>query len=157
MVSTFRKNTALLFFVVKRLGIVTGILLAVSTGFFHDTAHTEVAAYYSTFATPYASSATESHQLRQVTPPIKKTVIVSEEIIQKVVPTSTPTPTPAPWGKSRQIDEHTWTIDVGRDDHMGTPQEIASALNVYRRQKGEGSASKAKIVMSFWGIVIEDN
>ena len=55
MVSTFRKNTALLFFVVKRLGIVTGILLAVSTGFFHDTAHTEVAAYYSTFATPYAS------------------------------------------------------------------------------------------------------
>lgn len=49
------------------------------------------------------------------------------------------TPTSSPWGKSRQIDEHTWTIKVENDSRSGTAQEILTALNAYRQKKGKGS------------------
>lgn len=37
------------------------------------------------------------------------------------------------WGKARQIGEHTWTMKVGMDERMATPQEVFEALNNYRR------------------------
>lgn len=66
------------------------------------------------------------------------------------VPSPTPIPTPQPlpqshvagnsdpWGVAKQISEHTWTIKVGQDDRMATPQEIYDALNVYRDKHGVG-------------------
>lgn len=41
-----------------------------------------------------------------------------------------------PWGVSRQIGEHTWTMKIGEDPMMATPREILEALNEYRRVKG---------------------
>lgn len=69
-----------------------------------------------------------------------------EIIAQKFVPTATPTLTPTPqevrqYGKSRQIGEYTWTIEVGEDERTGTPQEIFQALNEYRQKKGKGTLS----------------
>lgn len=48
------------------------------------------------------------------------------------------TPVVSEWGKSKQIDEHTWTIDVGTDQKSGSAQEILSALNSYRKKNGSG-------------------
>lgn len=42
----------------------------------------------------------------------------------------------SPWGVSKQIDEHTWTMKIGMDKKMATPQEILTAINVYRLKKG---------------------
>jgi uncharacterized protein YkwD len=39
------------------------------------------------------------------------------------------------------VDEHTWTINVGADEHMADAQEILSALNLYRQAKGKGTLS----------------
>lgn len=70
------------------------------------------------------------------------------------IPSPTPTPTPLssplskpniqntqriiddgePWGVAKQIDEVTWTMKVGQDERMGTPQEIYEALNNYRQR-----------------------
>jgi uncharacterized protein YkwD len=47
----------------------------------------------------------------------------------------TPQPTEE-WGKAKQLDEHTWTIKVGEDKEMATPEDILTALNVYRQQHG---------------------
>lgn len=44
-----------------------------------------------------------------------------------------------PWGIARQIDEKTWTMKVGQDERIGTPQEIFDALNVYRSRNGRGN------------------
>lgn len=43
------------------------------------------------------------------------------------------------WGVAEQISETTWTMKVGEDEKMATPQEIQSALNAYRNKKGVGS------------------
>jgi uncharacterized protein YkwD len=43
------------------------------------------------------------------------------------------------WGVAKQIDEHTWTMQVGDDEQMASPQEILNALNAYRQQHGSGS------------------
>src|SRR5436190_5112014 len=43
---------------------------------------------------------------------------------------SAPMPTPAQtkkWGESEQIDEHTWTIQVGQDESTANSQEVFSA------------------------------
>ncbi|MCL4364685.1 peptidoglycan-binding protein [Patescibacteria group bacterium] len=40
------------------------------------------------------------------------------------------------WGKATQISAHTWTMNVGMDAHMATPQEILVALNNYRQKHG---------------------
>lgn len=75
-----------------------------------------------------------------------------EKIFTTIVLKDTPSPTPTakkvqatrsktigdtgPWGVARQIDEHTWTMKVGMDARMATPQEILSALNTYRGRYG---------------------
>lgn len=43
------------------------------------------------------------------------------------------------WGKAKQIDDVTYTIKVGHDASMGTPQEILDALNAYRGVNNRGS------------------
>ncbi len=61
------------------------------------------------------------------------------------IPTHTPTPVSIistqkqPWGVAEQIDEHTWTMKVGQDKEMSTPNEAFLALNVYRNRKGAQS------------------
>lgn len=42
----------------------------------------------------------------------------------------------AGWGKSQQIGPHQWTINVGKDAHAATPQELFLALNSYRQRNG---------------------
>ena len=58
--------------------------------------------------------------------------------ISKTWSTTTPTVVPTQdnqeWGKATQLSEHTWTMKVGFDDTMATPQEIFEALNKYRQQ-----------------------
>ncbi len=49
-------------------------------------------------------------------------------------PTATLTEDIQEWGKATQLSEHTWTMKVGFDDRMATPEEIFTALNNYRRQ-----------------------
>jgi len=51
-------------------------------------------------------------------------------------PTATPPPDTEPWGVAKQIDEVTWTMKVGQDEKMATPQEILTALNIYRQRYG---------------------
>lgn len=50
--------------------------------------------------------------------------------------TKSPTPTidTTPWGISRQIGEHTWTMKIALDPQMATASEILHALNQYRLQ-----------------------
>lgn len=43
-----------------------------------------------------------------------------------------------PWGVAKQINDVTWTIKVGQDDRMATPQETLQALNAYRQTHGAG-------------------
>jgi len=43
-----------------------------------------------------------------------------------------------PWGIAKQIDEVTWSMKVGQDERIGTPQEIYESLNVYRQRHGKG-------------------
>jgi uncharacterized protein YkwD len=42
------------------------------------------------------------------------------------------------WGVAKQIDEHTWTVQVGTDKQMAVPQGILTALNTYRQKHGRG-------------------
>lgn len=46
---------------------------------------------------------------------------------------------PLPWGVAEKVDDVTYTIRVGYDDVMGTPEEILNALNQYRSVKGVSS------------------
>lgn len=48
---------------------------------------------------------------------------------------------PKEWGVAKQINDVTWTILVGQDEAMATPQEILEALNQYRNTNGAGSLS----------------
>lgn len=55
-------------------------------------------------------------------------------------PTQTPIPVPTEkWGEAKQISAHTWTMNIGLDDRMATPQEILEALNNYRRTHQRGT------------------
>lgn len=51
--------------------------------------------------------------------------------------TSQQIPDTAEWGVAKQVDEVTWTMKVGQDDRIGTPQEIFDALNLYREREGK--------------------
>lgn len=82
------------------------------------------------------------------------TIQIPEEIARIVTPpvTTSPKPTghifrtptrmaqdpnlPQEWGVAKQVGEHTWTMRVGQDEKMGSPQEIMGALNDYRRRFG---------------------
>ncbi|MCL4354705.1 CAP domain-containing protein [Patescibacteria group bacterium] len=46
---------------------------------------------------------------------------------------------PGDWGVAKQLSKHTWTIKVGDDTRMATPQEILDALNAYRQRNGKGA------------------
>lgn len=61
--------------------------------------------------------------------PIKKSRLPRPTI--KIIPTEE-------WGKAQKIGEHTYTIKLGHDDRMGTPQEIYEALNTYRSAHSRG-------------------
>lgn len=53
------------------------------------------------------------------------------------IPTVQTQPTDSgPWGVAKQIDAVTWTMKVGEDERIGTPQEIYQALNEYRNAHG---------------------
>lgn len=73
-----------------------------------------------------------------------KVLEVKKEQKKVLTPTVTPkkkvTPVPTidsePWGVAKQIDEVTWTMKVGQDEKMATPQEILTALNAYRQRYG---------------------
>lgn len=45
------------------------------------------------------------------------------------------------WGKAQQIGEDTWTMRVGEDERMATPNEILEALNNYRIRSGSQKLS----------------
>lgn len=76
-----------------------------------------------------------------------------ELIIPTVSVNQTPTPIPIkpknnntsdndePWGKAKQIDEHTWSMKVGEDSTMATANEILIALNDYRNNHGSQKLS----------------
>lgn len=71
----------------------------------------------------------------------------------KFTPSPTPTPNPVEskqesnndskptWGKAKQIDQYTWTIQVKNDARNATPREIYEALNSYRQKKGKSLLS----------------
>lgn len=132
-------------FFLKRAVLLVSIIAAGATGFIPSQPTGQVAAYYSSFQT-LALPTVEPH-LQLSTPPLhKRLAIVSDEVIQSVVPSPTPTPQ---WGKARQVDAHTWTIDVGKDSQMGSPQEILAALNVYRQAKGKGTLTMDMKLLNF--------
>lgn len=60
-------------------------------------------------------------------------VIPTKKII-RVMPTGIADT--APWGIAQQIDKVTWTMKVGMDAKMATPNEILEALNNYRVRRG---------------------
>jgi uncharacterized protein YkwD len=43
------------------------------------------------------------------------------------------------WGKAKQVDTYTWTIQVGQDSRNATAKEILAALNLYRQKHGRGT------------------
>lgn len=104
----------------------------------------------------YQSISVKSARTTRITANLPRPAFVSQEITaSKFTPSPTPTPTPQPqpekkdWGKSRQIGEYTWTIDVADDDRAGTAEEILQALNDYRRKNGKGSLAWDEKLASF--------
>ncbi|MCX6726016.1 MAG: CAP domain-containing protein [Candidatus Shapirobacteria bacterium] len=59
-------------------------------------------------------------------------------ITPKLMATPKVMPTTEAWGVATQIDEVTWTMKVGQDERIATPQEIFEALNAYRVNYGKG-------------------
>ncbi len=51
------------------------------------------------------------------------------------------TPSQEEWGIAKEISEGTYTIRVGSDAAMGSPQEVFAALNAYRNTSGRSSLS----------------
>jgi uncharacterized protein YkwD len=123
-------------FIGKRLALALGIFLFVSTGVIPSPEKAVASSYYAGSFAPVVQH--YSLQQDDIPLPKKSLAVASEEVVQSVVPTSTPTPV---YGKSRQVDEHTWTIQVGEDSQAGSAQEIFAALNVYRQQKGKAEVS----------------
>lgn len=76
--------------------------------------------------------------------------VLSEQITELEIvpikyerPKTTPIPSTSvkPRGESRQIDEHTWTMEIENDSVMATHSEIVAALNSYRLKRGIGILS----------------
>jgi uncharacterized protein YkwD len=74
--------------------------------------------------------------LKETPIPTQITPVYANNNIQ--IPTPTPTST---WGVASQVGEHTYTMKVGTDERMATPQEILDALNAYRAKNGSGPLS----------------
>ncbi len=52
-------------------------------------------------------------------------------------PQTSQTPHPnIPWGTTEKIADHLYRTYVGQDEKMGTPEEILTALNLYRKNHG---------------------
>ncbi len=70
--------------------------------------------------------------------PTPQTPASSSPQVTQTTKKSNPTPTPddEPWGVSKQISEHSWTMKVASDPNMATPSEILTALNTYRTKHG---------------------
>ncbi|MCL4389791.1 MAG: hypothetical protein M1484_04810 [Patescibacteria group bacterium] len=49
---------------------------------------------------------------------------------------------PVPWGTTESLGNHLYRTYVGNDPAMGTPDEILTALNSYRRDHNVGSVQK---------------
>jgi uncharacterized protein YkwD len=62
---------------------------------------------------------------------LRPTMVVKNPVVATKVVGDT-----RPWGVASQVDEHTWTMKVGMDKRMGTPEEILRALNEYRIRRG---------------------
>ncbi|MFH1186984.1 MAG: CAP domain-containing protein [Candidatus Levyibacteriota bacterium] len=79
--------------------------------------------------------------------PIKPTIIIKKSLENaKIIAQKDES---EPWGVSKQISEHTWTMKVGEDQEMAIPQDILEALNSYRSIHGKGILSWNNSLASF--------
>ena len=94
---------------------------------------------------PLAGYVVQEQIAEQVQPSVEPTVVQALPTLEptkrqiKISPTKIPirvVPTVGEWGVARQIGEHTWTMNVGMDEKMGTAKEIFDALNEYRVRRG---------------------
>jgi uncharacterized protein YkwD len=101
---------------------------------------------YAKMAQPKISTPVFSQSQATLPHPQMRQMVIGANTFQPT-PISTRAPLPAEkmpgeeWGVSKQIDEHTWTIKIGQDKKMATPQEIFSALNAYRQRHGRNMLS----------------
>ena len=84
------------------------------------------------------------NQLIKLSNPIRRVVIIEvTPVPNKIQPRPQVAPiqqlVPKEWGVAKQLNDVTWTILVGQDEAMATPQEILEALNQYRNTNGSGS------------------
>lgn len=56
---------------------------------------------------------------------------------------------PIPWGTTEKIGEHLYRTYVANEGRMGTPDEILTALNEYRRDHGRGELSSDEKLCGF--------
>ncbi len=75
-----------------------------------------------------AVSSNDQLQIRQVQP-------TSGPSIARKSATASTTPD-EPWGVAHKVDDVTYSIKVGYDASMATPEEVFQALNAYRATKG---------------------
>lgn len=61
----------------------------------------------------------------------------------------TPTQPQEVMGRSKQVDEHTWTITVEKDERNATAGEIHQALNAYRQKNGRSGLQNDDRLSSF--------
>ena len=72
---------------------------------------------------------------------ITKAPVEARRIIPQEKVTTDTTRDTGQWGEAKKIGEHTYTIKVGEDDRMATPQEVVDSLNTYRSVQGVGNLS----------------
>lgn len=92
---------------------------------------------------PESASTQEGRVSRQENNTPDRYQVTEQEVLAQEIPASTSVSgeTSGEWGIAKQIGEYTWTMQVGEDSQMATPQEIFQALNHYRQQKGRGGLS----------------
>lgn len=79
-----------------------------------------------------------------VTSPQTQVSVVAIGEKKSISPTPTQSVTeekPATRSVARQLDEHTWTMSVEKDERMASAHEIFEALNTYRQKKGRQALS----------------
>jgi uncharacterized protein YkwD len=116
-------------------------------------------AYFSGIVLPYpVVSSVHDISLHETskkyTPKTMREQIGNEKIAYKrrpaqVLAAQTTTQKPSEWGVAKQIGEHTWTIQVGTDQEVGTASEILQALNAYRARHGSGALALDPTLVSY--------
>lgn len=96
---------------------------------------TSFVAFYAIPALSSRNTQAVPSQITKITP-LEQVKITPTIIKNRYIPTPTDN---EPWGVAKQIGEYTWTMKVGMDARMATPQEILDALNTYRNRNGRGS------------------